>query len=195
MGRAKALVELEGRLLVERGLALLRDADCDPCVVVLGAEAAEVRRRADLTGADVVVADRWAQGQSVSVGLGLSRLLHRPAPPAATVVALVDQPLVTPASVRLLIDAWHGGALAVAASLDGRTGPPVLLDRALWREILPHLQGDEGAGPWLRAHHDRVTRVDIGGVADTLDVDTPADLDAVRRRLRADAAGEPPSDR
>ena len=181
-GGPKALVELEGRLLVERGVDLLQSAGCMPCVVVLGAAAARVRRRADLSGALVVHAPQWQRGQSESLAAGLVELSGSPAP--AVVVTLVDQPLVTPAVIRRLVRRWRGGAEAVVATYDGRPRTPVLLARTVWEEVAASLGGDRGAGPWLRSHPERVTPVEVGDLADDLDVDEPDDLAAVRQRLR-----------
>jgi len=49
-GMPKALVEYEGSLLVERAVRTAR-AVCDPVLVVLGAQAVDVWRQADLDGA------------------------------------------------------------------------------------------------------------------------------------------------
>ena len=74
-GMPKALVERDGRLLVERGLATLRTGGCDPVVVVLGAAADEVRAHADLSGAYVVYNPDWADGMGSSLRTGLAALV------------------------------------------------------------------------------------------------------------------------
>ena len=182
----KALVEVNGQLLVERGVAGLRAAGCAPCTVVLGWAAPRVRARADLSGAEVVVAGDWDRGQSASVRAGLrslGRMASGGAAVPAVVITLVDQPLVGAQAVRRLVDAWVGGAAVAVGCVGGRLGNPVLLDRAVWGEVDAALTGDRGAGPWLRRHPERVTRVEIGDVADLMDIDTPQDLEEVRRRL------------
>ncbi|MEU9002895.1 NTP transferase domain-containing protein, partial [Streptomyces sp. NPDC048551] len=61
-GRPKALLAYRGRPLVENAVRVLREAGCEPVHVVLGASAAEVRERADLTGCVVVDNPDWAEG-------------------------------------------------------------------------------------------------------------------------------------
>ena len=56
-GMPKALVSYEGSLLVERAVRTAA-AVCDPVLVVLGAQAVDVWRTADLTGATVLAALR-----------------------------------------------------------------------------------------------------------------------------------------
>ena len=59
-GMPKALVEYEGSLLVERAVRTAR-AVCDPVLVVLGAQALDVWRQADLGGA-AVLANKGSPG-------------------------------------------------------------------------------------------------------------------------------------
>ena len=179
MGTPKALLRVRGRLLVEDRLDLLRRAGCRPQVVVLGAAAEQIRTGADLSGADVIVASDWARGQGFSLRAGLAHLMGTPAP--AVVVTLVDQPLVTTAAIQRLVDAWRAGAAVAAATYEGHRRPPVLFGADVWPSLSDSLRGDEGAGPWLRSHPDPVTDVEVGDVADSRDVDTPQDLEALHR--------------
>src|SRR5205814_1906883 len=71
-GMPKALVELDGRLLVERGVATLRDGGCDPVIVVLGAAAQTVRDKAGLGDAILVDNPDWADGMGSSLRAGLA---------------------------------------------------------------------------------------------------------------------------
>jgi nicotine blue oxidoreductase len=174
LGGPKALLDLAGRSLVERGVQLLREGGCDPVVVVLGAQAEAVR---PLVQADVVVADDWAEGMGASLRAGLAALTATSA--TACVVALVDQPLVGVEAVRRLLACR--GAEAAVATYDGRPRNPVLLGRAVWPEVAALAVGDVGARAWLRTHADRVVEVACDGTGSPVDVDTPADLERVRR--------------
>lgn len=181
LGQAKALAHLDGRLLVDLAADTLRAARVDPRVVVLGARADDVRGRADLTGFTVVVNTSWEEGMGGSLRAGLSALSGRA---AAVVVTLVDQPLVTAEAIERLIGAWHAGAVAAVATYDGQPANPVLLDASLWDEVSADAVGDVGARPYLRAHPEVVTPVACDGVGRPDDIDTPDDIDSVRRRLQ-----------
>lgn len=162
---------------------MLAAAGCHPCVVVVGARADQVRAvvaAADpppSTAVECVTAPAWDSGQSYSLRAGLDHLARLSAP--AAVIALVDQPLVTAASVERLVLAWQAGAQAAVSTYDGRQMPPVLLDAGLWPEVTASLEGDDGAGPWLRANAALTTPVEVGDIADGRDVDTPEQLAAV----------------
>ena len=172
MGRAKALVELDGEPLVRRGIRLLTDGGCAPVVVVVGACADEVRLLCG--GAQTVEATDWASGMGASLRAGLAAL-----DTDACVVALVDQPRVTPAAVERLRGAHRDGAAAAVATYDGRPRNPVLLDRSVWDDVARAAVGDEGARSWLRAHPQLVVRVDCTDVGAPDDLDTPQDLAAL----------------
>jgi CTP:molybdopterin cytidylyltransferase MocA len=174
-GAPKALVELDGELLVERAVRLLADGGCSPVVVVLGAAAAQVRAAAALP--HVVVAHDWETGMAASLRAGLTAL---PAGVDACVVALVDQPLVGAEAVVRLREVHAAGAVAAVATYDGHPRNPVLLDRSVWEEVAAAASGDAGARAWLRAHPDRVTAVPCDGTGSAYDIDTPDDLRRVQ---------------
>ena len=179
MGGPKALVELDGEPLVRRGVRLLADGGCAPVVVVVGAAADRVRPLCD--GAHVVDAPDWATGMAASLRAGLAAVDGD-----ACVVALVDQPGVTPTAVERLRAAHRDGARAAVASYAGQPRNPVLLDRSVWADVAASAAGDEGARPWLRAHQDLVVHVDCTDVGAPDDVDTPEDLaDLAARRTSA----------
>jgi len=186
LGQPKALVSVGGSLLVERGIRLLATAGCRPVVVVLGAAADEVRSRADLAGATVVANPDWRTGMGSSLRAGLAALEATPAADCgATVIALVDQPVVAPAAVRRLIEAWRSGAAVAVASYHDEQRNPVLLDRAVWGQVAGAAVGDRGARTFLRARPALVTAVACDDVASPADIDTPADLTAVTDLLES----------
>jgi nicotine blue oxidoreductase len=168
----KALATVDGRLLVERGLATLREAGCAPVVVVLGAAAPEVRASAGLDGATVVDNPDWDTGMGSSLRTGLSTMEESA---SAVIVLLVDTPGVTPAAIRRVaasVALAGTGALAIA-TYHGEPGHPVLLGRDHWAGVTALATGDVGARRYLAAHPDLVTRVPCEDIADGTDLDRP----------------------
>jgi CTP:molybdopterin cytidylyltransferase MocA len=166
-GAAKQLAPLDGRPLLDHAVSAMRAAPVDELVVVLGARAQEIRAAADLGGTRVVVAEDWADGQSASLRAGLDAV-----PDAdAVVVALGDQPFLSPRAVEAVLAARGAGAEAVRATYDGVPGHPIVLERPLFAAVR-RLRGDEGARSLLAGA--RAVACDGLGRAD--DVDTPEDL-------------------
>jgi CTP:molybdopterin cytidylyltransferase MocA len=193
LGQPKALVEIGGQRLADRGAAMLRAGGTDPVIVVTGAAHVEP------PGVLVVHNPHWRSGMGSSLAVALAALRSRPlASCSAAVIALADQPLVGPESVRRLIAAHAdaggegsgggtgdgasgggaagGGASIAVASYGGRPRNPVLIARQHWDEVLAMAEGDAGARPFLRAHPELVTFVECGDTGSPDDIDTPEDL-------------------
>ena len=168
-GRPKALVELNGQTLAERGVALLRAGGADPILVVTGAAPVE------LSGTRSVYNPEWRTGMGSSLRTAL-RALTDTTGVGAVVVALADQPLVGAAAVARLIAAYRDGASVAVAAYDGQPRNPVLLARPHWAEVIATATGDQGARAFLRTRRDVITLVECGDTGRPDDVDTPADL-------------------
>jgi CTP:molybdopterin cytidylyltransferase MocA len=168
-GRPKALVELNGRTLAERGVNLLRAGGADPIVVVTGA--APVK----LDGARTVYNPQWRSGMGSSLRAALLALDDGDGI-GAVVVALADQPLVGAGAVARLVAAYRDGARVAVAAYDGKPRNPVLLAREHWPEVIEMATGDTGARAFLRARPDLVTLIECGDTGRPDDIDTPADL-------------------
>ena len=173
-GGPKALVELDGQTLAERGVGLLRAGGADPILVVTGAAPLQ------LDGALSVYNHDWRTGMGSSLRAGLQALASTDA--GAAVIALADQPLIGPEAVARLIAAYRGGATVAVAAYDGQPRNPVLLAREHWPEVIAMADGDTGARPFLRARADLVTLVECADTGRPDDIDTPADLARITGR-------------
>lgn len=167
-GGPKQLAPLEGRPLLEHAVtALLAATSLDEVVVVLGARAEEIRAGTDLGRARIVVADDWSEGQSASLRAGVAAVPGA----GAVVVALGDQPFISPLAVEAVIAARGAAAAAVRATYGGVPGHPIVLERSLF-EPVGRLRGDEGARSLL----DEARPVPCDGLGRPDDIDTPSDL-------------------
>jgi CTP:molybdopterin cytidylyltransferase MocA len=180
-GRPKALVELDGQTLAERGIGILRAGGADPVLIVTGAAEVELgpdhRIRA-------VRNDEWRTGMGSSLRAALRALSDPDMGPVigAAVVALADQPLVGAEAVGRLIAAHQAGASVAVAAYQGRPRNPVLLAREHWPEVIAMATGDQGARAFLRARSELVTLVECGDTGRPDDIDTPADLERITVR-------------
>ena len=172
-GGHKQLAELDGRPLLEHAILAMTASPVGRVVVVLGAGAESVMARVDFHGAEPILCERWEEGQSASLACGLAELPDC----EAVVVTLGDLPHLSTNAIRRVIAARGEGIEAVRATYSGEPGHPVLLERELI-ERLRDVTGDHGARNLLLSVSPvEVACDDLGGGED---VDTPAQLDALR---------------
>ncbi|GAA2996475.1 nucleotidyltransferase family protein [Microbacterium aurantiacum] len=168
-GGPKALARTpDGEPWIARAVTTLTESGCREVVVVLGARADEARLLVPDTATVVVAAD-WAEGLSASVRAAL-RVAEGTSADRAVVVP-VDTPDLPVAAVRRVLAASviTGAQTLARAVYDGRPGHPVVLGRTHWHELAAVVQGDQGAGPYLRAHD--ATEIECRDLWDGADID------------------------
>lgn len=175
-GRPKALLDHQGRPLVEHAVRVLREGGCTRVHVVLGADADVVRAKASLPDCVLIDNPEWAEGMGSSLRAGLASLREATAATDAALVSLVDQPGIGPAAIARVYAAYRSPATLAAAAYDGERGHPVLFGADHWAGIAASAVGDRGARAYLKEHAGEIALVECGDVAQAYDIDTPADL-------------------
>jgi len=171
-GGGKQLLSIAGQPMVRRVVATALAALPGNVVVVLGHEAGRVVAALEGLRVNLAYNPGYRQGLSTSLQTGLAAL--GPESRAALFV-LADQPGVTPEVITRLCDAYRqGGKKIIVPVYQGRRGNPVLIDRALWPEIMAQ-QGDVGAREIIRVHPEEVLAVEVDCPGVVQDIDTPAD--------------------
>jgi molybdenum cofactor cytidylyltransferase len=168
----KQLADLNGRPLLEYAIeAMTGAASLERVVVILGAHADQIRPAIDFGRAEPVVCEGWEEGIAASLRCAVESLPE--ADPL--VIALGDQPGVTPAAVDVVVKALDDepAAPAARAVYGGNPGHPVAV-RATLRGPLLRLRGDAGAGRLLA--DAGAVEVDCSGIAGGADIDTPEQL-------------------
>ncbi len=181
-GAPKQLAVLDGRPLVTHALEhLLAVESLAGVLVVVGAEGEAVGGAvASYPAVRVVDCRDWEEGLAASLRAGVLAADAQGAD--AVLIHLADLPRVTPQVMRLVADSALGadGRLSdvpVRATFDGAPGHPVVLPRSRFG-LVTHLRGDEGLRSILGGH--AATRVEVGHLADPVDVDIPEHLEALQ---------------
>jgi CTP:molybdopterin cytidylyltransferase MocA len=122
-----------------------------------------------------------AEGMNASLRAAIQKL---PPDSSAAMVLLADLPDLTQADLATILKArlthpdyliWRG------TTEDGKPGHPVVFDRSLFGQ-LSQLQGDDGAQEIVREHKDFVHLHPLPGRNALLDLDTPGDWRAWRKK-------------
>lgn len=183
LGRPKQLLPYLGHTLIEHSVEVAIASEAQEVVVVLGSHPEAIREKLEGLPIQVVVNDEWLEGMGSSIRAGVKAL-----PPniGCVVIALCDQPTVTPDLIRELAERhFEAGSPIVASSYDGVVGAPCAFGRELFLKLL-ELSGDSGARDLIRNSPNPVDLVSFQG--GNLDVDTPEDF---QRLVAMDQNGEP----
>jgi CTP:molybdopterin cytidylyltransferase MocA len=176
-GATKQLADFDGAPLLQRAVSAMTAVHAlDEIVVVLGADAPAITAAVALGRARAVICEDWAEGHAVSLNAGLAAAGDAD----AVVITLGDQPLIgSPAIRRVIAERRPDAHDAVVATYAGARGHPVLVERALFAPIA-ELRGDIGARS-LIDRSNRVAWVACDDLGTPADVDTPEDLERLRR--------------
>jgi molybdenum cofactor cytidylyltransferase len=176
MGSNKLLLPVEGEAMVHRTVRRVRDAGCDPIVVVTGHDAERVRAALAPLEVSFAQSPDPTGPTSGSLHAGLRAL---PADVTATLVMLADMVEVTTPMLRALVEGVALGAEPLGVSRYGDVlAPPLVFTRALWPELLAW--HGEGCGKAVVRAHEAKARMHDWPIESLQDVDTPEDYDAVR---------------
>jgi molybdenum cofactor cytidylyltransferase len=171
-GGTKQLVPVGGKPLVQHAVDALASAGVDEILVVTGHDAEAVEAAVRMPPqAKFVRNEHYRDGQSTSLAAGLHALDDQT---EGAVVLMADQPGVTDAEVRALVDGYRATRARIVR-IRYTDGPgPAFLSREIHAEA-GHLHGDVGARVLIASHPDWVEEVDVPFPAPR-DVDVPQDL-------------------
>jgi CTP:molybdopterin cytidylyltransferase MocA/uncharacterized damage-inducible protein DinB len=184
LGAPKQLLrDATDETLVARAARQLREAGCDPVLVITGARGVEVAAALAHLAVTVVHNANWSEGMSSSIRLAVETLEASSARPdaiSAMLIASCDMPAVTAEHLRALLNESDGGERRVASQYGVDSGAlvrgiPAIFPRSDWR-ALHALTGDRGARDLLKLPETLSVSLRNGN----FDLDTPADVAAWR---------------
>jgi len=176
MGRPKQLLPVNGKPMLVRVVEAILGAGIDEVVVVLGYAADEIAPALAGLAVTTVVNNAWHEGLASSVRAGLAAVNPRA---EAVLFAPADLPRLSAAAVQAVVQRYGMTRRPIVVPVcAGRRGHPVLFARSLFGE-LASLAGDQGGRFVLNKHQADVETVDVADAGILLDVDTPADYDAL----------------
>lgn len=181
MGRAKLLLDWDGRPVIRRAVEQVRAGGVDELIVVIGSEGEAIRNA--LAGLPVRFArnPKPEAGQGSSIACGIEAL---PAEATAVLIAPGDQPMLPPEVIpRILQTFGQTGKPIVAPVYRGVQGNPVLFASSMFPELRV-LTGDRGARAVVEKDPERVARI-------AFDLPLPPDLDTPEEYARLRPGGNP----
>ena len=155
MGAFKPLLSFGKTTVIQSCINNLHAGGVAEIVVVLGHRAAEVQASlGNFPDLHFAVNPDPESEMSASIACGVRNL---PSTAKAIVIALTDQPAISPEVIQTLIREWIAGAKLVVPQFQGRGGHPVLIDLA-FREQLLALDQQRGLRALFDANRSVVQR-------------------------------------
>jgi len=172
MGRAKALLPIEGKTFIERIVGALKHGGIERIVVVLGFNAEEIRRQIVDLPVEVLVNPDYKLGQLSSLHVAV-RHLQAIKDCSGMMVHLVDHPYIDSKLVSVMLERFDDSTYSIVVPRhQGKRGHPVIFSRDLFDELLG-APLDQGAKAVVNAHRDATLEIDVQDAGITLDIDTP----------------------
>ena len=177
-GSLKQIALLNGVPLVRRAALAAANSGLDPIIVVAGSNHERVEHAlGGLEGVAIAMNENWQSGQasSLRVGLDAATMAHSD----GALVMLSDQPLIGGSALERILSEFKAGHRIVASAFSRTIGAPAVFGSEFFDD-LRKLDGDSGAGKWLRERLSLVRSVQLPEAA--IDIDTASDMEAILER-------------
>lgn len=179
MGDFKPLLPLGGKTVIERAVALFREAGAEDIRVVLGYRAHDVIPVLKPLGVQIVVNDQFTGEMFTSVKAGVGTLGKET---SAFFLLPVDMPLVKLDTLVRLAAVYRqlsSDAVIVYPCYQGKRGHPPLISASYIPEILSWLRLD-GMKGFLEEKESAAVEVAVADRGVIQDMDTPADYMTIK---------------
>jgi molybdenum cofactor cytidylyltransferase len=173
MGEPKQLLPYQGRSLLSHTIESAITSVCHPLILVLGANAENIRSQISEPTIKIVENSDWYLGMSSSIRCGIVSLLNNSQTIDAVVITVCDQPFLSAEIINDLVAAYNSTRKPIIACQYADTlGVPVLFNHIFFSE-LASLSEDVGAKKIIKTHHQDVFSIPFPlGI---IDIDTPQD--------------------
>ena len=179
MGAFKPLLPFGDLTVIETCINNLRGAEVNDIVVVVGHRANEIQKH--LESYELLFAlnpdSESEMGESIRRGVDCISEDAK-----CLLIALVDHPAVSSATIKTIVAAWQRGARLVQPEHAGRGGHPVLIDLSYRNELL-NLDPCTGLRSFFDAHRTEVLRLPVESPYVARDMDTWEDYLALHAQV------------
>ena len=180
MGKPKLLLNLGKLNIINTTIESLLKSEIFELIIVLGHEAQKIE--CSLSEQDkrikFVTNENYREGMSTSIKCGV---LTASKESEAFLIALGDQPLISPKIINRLIEKYQSSGVGIVTVMhQSLRGHPVIISKKYLQEILA-LNGDIGARDLLKQHLDDTTSINIESSEEFFDIDRIEDYEELKK--------------
>jgi len=173
MGKVKLTLPLGDKQLIEWVLQAVKLAPLDKYFLVVRPEDKEMIKIGESWGAEIVLNPEYRSGMSSSIRKALDQISSEVV--EGIFILLGDQPLINPSIIFKMLKAFTPGKKEIVVPFyKDKQGNPVLFDN-YWRDELLELSGDVGGRVLIKAHPEKLKRVNILDETILFDIDQEED--------------------
>jgi len=173
MGKVKLTLPLGDKKLIEWVLQAAKLTPLDKYFLVVRPEDKDIIKTGKTWGAEIVLNPDFQKGMSTSIKKALLKINTQEA--EGFFLILGDQPLITSKIINKLIKSFSPGkGEIVVPYFKDKRGNPVLFD-ICWKDELMAITGDVGGRVLIKAHPEKVKRVNILDETILFDIDQEKD--------------------
>lgn len=181
MGKPKQLLDLGGKVLLQRVIDSVKKVPFCEKVLVLGAYADLILEKIDSEGFHILFNGEWEEGMASSLRKGLQKLIEMNSKADAVLYMLADQPMVNEKIIsNILLTHKKEKHRIVASAYNDALGVPALFPFKYFDNLV-HLKGNEGARKIIQHNLPQVAAVNFA--AGIYDVDTEEDYKNIKKLL------------
>jgi molybdenum cofactor cytidylyltransferase len=178
MGRPKQLLPYQGSSLIKHTIDNAIASVCKPIVVILGANAVQIRSEISESAINIVDNPDWHLGMSSSIRRGILSLMTDFQAIEAAVITVCDQPFLSSEVINNLVEAYYSTKKnIIACQYEDTLGVPVLFSREFFSELAV-LSEDVGAKKLIKKNLQEVLSIPFPLGA--IDIDTPQDYEKIK---------------
>jgi molybdenum cofactor cytidylyltransferase len=173
LGIPKQLLPYQGDTLLNRLIAILKQATDFPVFLIVGASAEKIISAISDTTISITLNENWREGMASSIRLGI-QVAQKNIPNLAGILLVVcDQPFIAIPNIKALIKLQQNTDLPIAASYYANTlGTPALFHKTVFPDLL-QLSGDVGAKNIIQQRGKEVAKLHFE--EGLVDIDTTED--------------------
>jgi len=173
MGKLKLTLPLGNRKLIEWVLQAAKLTPLDKYFLVVRPEDKDIIKIGKAWGAEIVLNPDFRKGMSTSIEKALLKINTQEA--EGFFLILGDQPLITSKIINKLIKSFSPGKKEIVVPyFKDKRGNPVLFD-IYWKDELMAVTGDVGGRVLIKAHPEKVKRVNVSDETILFDIDQEKD--------------------
>ena len=173
MGKVKLTLPLGNKKLIEWVLQAVKLTPLDRYFLVVRPEDKDIIKIGKAWGAKIVLNPDFRKGMSTSIKKALLKINTQEV--EGFFLILGDQPLITFKIINKLIKSFSPGkGEIIVPYFKDKRGNPVLFD-ICWKDELMAITGDVGGRVLIKAHPEKIKRVNISDRAILFDIDQEKD--------------------